>query len=232
MSRYSEKVKNRKLSTGIAVESVSEPQRQAPGAFRFDSRITSQHIRYTILARVSPECLLRATPMEDKPSPQRDFTKDSFAVTVVCYRLGKVEGEIELLAFVYKGGNGGQVPTFSYRFPTETAEQNLNETSEMVAMTCLKQEVFASSKDASAEIGPIVRADVKQSDSAHRSGPSIPEELSPPTWYEASNLLDNMLQRGIRSHRLSFLSAMQHLAEDRKIAIFYTSKLKEWARMV
>lgn len=187
-----------------------------------------KHTRYTIMAKLDPSSTLRTRPMTDTPSKDRDYTKDSIAVTVVCYREGKNSGEIEFLAIKYENGRG-----ITFRFPTETGEQNLKETSEMVARACLYQEVIVSDNGHVPEIGITVLENVRPSDPSSRPRQQTPETISAPEWYEASNLMDKMFSRGIRSHRQSLVAALSKLAAGNKnVASFYMNQLNQWANDV
>lgn len=189
-----------------------------------------KHTRYTMLVRLHPECVLRADPLPDPPSKNRDYCKDSIAVTVVCYRQGSKPGEIDFLAILYENGGGRGI---TYRFPTETGEQDLNEPPDKVAEACLNQEVLTSNKGHLPEIGPVVLENVRPSDSKRNPGPKTLETLSPPEWYEAADLMDRMISRGIRSHRDSLVAAINHLAgTDKAIALKYARKLNDWGAYI
>lgn len=188
-----------------------------------------KHTRYTILAQLHPGSVLRSMPQPDPPSKNRDYSKDSIAATVVCYRMGQKPGEVELLAILYENGSRGK----TFRFPTETGEQGLDETPEVLALACVSQEILGPGNLYSPEIGPIVLENVYPSDSNRKPGPRITEIISIPEWYEASALMDKMISRGIPSQRSSLIATINFLAgKEKDVALHYARKLDDWGAYV
>ncbi len=214
-------------------EKPSQSATQAPVVPRDTANpekpVKPKHTKYGILAS-NLVGTLRTENMDDKPGPERDPGKDSFAVTVVCYRLGE-QGKIEFLAFVYSKVNGG-VLNKTYRFPTETAEQTLDETPGGVALSCIKQEVLVCDPTSTAKIGEIVHTDIVVSDSPKKQEENhCVEILSPPVWYEAVELMSMMFQRGIKSHRKFLEKALRFLVNtlgNDSVNRRYLKVLEDW----